>query len=80
MVQTFFIFLDLACRASHADLLRGSALSPCGGLKVFNPRAVQMSTEIEKYDPIFNISEADKAVAKYLTPWTPSGLFCFIYL
>jgi len=39
-----------------------------------------MSTEIEKYDPIFNISEADKAVAKYLTPWTPSGLFCFIYL
>jgi hypothetical protein len=45
-------------------------------------RAVQMSTDIEKYDPIFNISEADEAVAKYLTPWTPSGLLyynLFIY-
>jgi hypothetical protein len=41
-----------------------------------------MSKDIEKYDPIFNISEADKAVAKYLTPWTPSGLLnynLFIY-
>ena len=39
-----------------------------------------MSKDIEKYDPIFNISEADKAVAKYLTPWTPSGLLIIIYL
>ena len=31
-----------------------------------------MSVDID-YDPIFNISEADQAVAKLLTPWTPSG-------
>jgi len=35
--------------------------------------AGQMSTDIDHYDPIFNISEADQAVAKFLTPWTPSG-------
>jgi hypothetical protein len=37
------------------------------------PWAGQMSTDIDHYDPIFNISEADQAVAKFLTPWTPSG-------
>ncbi len=39
-----------------------------------------MSTDIEKYDPIFNISEADKAVAKYLTPWTPSGPYYNLFI